>query len=127
MLVICFSEYWLFALLSHIFSSFLFSSCHRAVQNNALTGPIPSEISMLTKLGSLYAANLIKIIECWSCILLSVGHVCLLSAFQTEVDAILDQTRSCYYVRNLGDWSGGNKLTGTIPSQISALVNLESL
>ena len=36
----------------------------RILSNKSLTGLIPSEISVLTKLSYLYAANLIKVIEC---------------------------------------------------------------
>ena len=39
-----------------------------------MTGPIPSEISTLTKLDYLYAPSLVEVIECWSWFLLSVGH-----------------------------------------------------
>ena len=71
------NECWSCALLSHI-SSFLH---HRQFHGNALTGTIPTGISTLTELRYLYAPSLIEIIECWSCVLLSVGHVRLLSAF----------------------------------------------
>ena len=49
-------------------SAFQSFFCHRQLNNNALTGPIPSEISTLTKLYHLYAPSLIEVIECWSCI-----------------------------------------------------------
>ena len=50
-----------------LFLSFSSFFCHRILSNNALAGPIPSEISRLTKLGYMYAAKLIQVIECWSC------------------------------------------------------------
>ena len=52
---------WLECLLTHHFKFFF---CHRYLNDNALTGPIPSEISTLTKLVDLYAPSLIEVIEC---------------------------------------------------------------
>ena len=53
-----------------------FFLCSRLDQNS-LTSTIPSQMSTLTKLTSLYAPFLDQLIECWSYILLSVGLVCL--------------------------------------------------
>ena len=54
---------------------------HRNLADKALMGTIPPQISMFTGLWKLYVPNLNQIIECWSYILLSVGHVRLSLAF----------------------------------------------
>ena len=61
---------------------------HRWLLENALTGTIPPQISTLTKLSELYAPSLIEVVECWSFVLLSVGHARLLSAFQEGMSLI---------------------------------------
>ena len=81
-------------------SSFFY---HRELNGNAMMGTIPSEIATLTKLTHLYAPSLIKVIECWSCFLLSVGHVRLLSAFQKVVFLFTGSSRST-------DWLGQYQL-----------------
>ena len=74
-------------------------------------GTIPSEISTLTNLNYLYVPSLIKIIECWLHVLLSVGHVRLSLSLSSFFYRLLDS----------------NALTGTIPPQISTLTKLTQL
>ena len=99
------SECWPLRLLS-AFQGFFWG---RGLNSNFLTGTIPPQISMLTKLSILYVPNLNQIIECWSYILLSVGPVCLSLTFS-----------SFFLHRDLGV----NALMGTIPSEISTLTKL---
>ena len=103
-------EWWSYIILSvgHLRLSLTFSSffLHRNLWRDALTGPIPSEISTLTKLTYLYGPSLIEVIECWSYFYWVVVVCASLSAFQVFF------------------W---NALTGTIPSQISTLTKLSSL
>ena len=62
-----FIECWSYVLLNSLSALQVFF-CHRLLNNNALMGLIPSEISTLTKLNHVYAPSLIEVIDCWSCI-----------------------------------------------------------
>ena len=88
---------------------------YRYLDDNALTGTIPPQISTLTKLSWLCVPKLNQFTKCWSYTLLSVGLARLFLMF----------SRGLFWP--ICRWLYSNKLGGTIPAQISALVELQSL
>jgi hypothetical protein len=99
--------------LSCVFHCTLMLACHihstdyLILDNNSLTGTIPSQIALLLNLSELHVVWLLVVMIVLSCFFFIVLS-CLLVIFHSTADVILS----------------GNSLTGTIPSQIALLSNL---
>jgi hypothetical protein len=87
--------------------SFFNSTAYLVLDSNSLTGTIPSELGLLTKLGESSVVWLLVVMIVLSCVFSLYSHACL-SFFHST--AWLDLS--------------GNSLTGTIPTEIALLSNL---
>jgi hypothetical protein len=86
------------------------STAYLSLYDNSLTGTIPSEVGLLTKLSESSVVWLLVVIIVLSCVFFIVLS-CLLVIFNSTDDLSLDS----------------NSLTGTIPSEVGLLTKLSEL